>query len=368
MKYDYLIVGAGMFGATFARQAMDAGKTVLVIDKRSHIGANCYTENQKGIDVHIYGPHIFHTNKKEIWDYVNRFAEFNNYINKPKVRYGDNVYSFPINLMTLHQLWGVTTPAEAEEKLKEVRVPNDNPKNLEEWILSQVGQEVYETFIKGYTMKQWKKHPRELPASIIKRLPIRLNFDENYFFDKYQGIPIGGYTGMIQNMLSGADVELSVDYFEDKESWDSKADKIVFTGKIDEYYDYRFGKLEYRSLRFEREWKDCSDYQGNAVINYTSYDVPYTRIVEHQHFQPQSAGSHAETLIVKEYPDDWKPGKVPYYPVNDEVNASVYKKYSALARREQGVIFGGRLAEYRYYDMHQVIGSALQKSKKELAI
>jgi len=366
MKYDYLVVGAGMFGATFTRQALDAGKTVLVIDKRNHIAGNCYSENQNGIDVHVYGPHIFHTNDKKIWEFVNKFAEFNNYVNKPKVRFGDNIYSFPINLMTLHQLWGVKTPEEAIEKLEEVRIPNEDPQNLEEWILSQVGQEVYETFIKGYTMKQWKKHPRELPASIIKRLPIRMNFDENYFFDRYQGCPIGGYTSMIRNMLDGAAIELGVDYFASKSSWDEMAHKVVFTGKIDEYYGYRFGKLEYRSLRFEAEWHDVADGQGNAVINYTSPDIPYTRVVEHQHFQPQTAGTHGRTLLVKEFPEDWSPGKVPYYPINDEINSSIFKKYSILARKEADIIFGGRLAEYRYYDMHQVIGSALTKAAKEL--
>lgn len=366
-KYDYLIVGAGMFGSTFARQAMDAGKTVLVIDKREHIAGNCYSENQNGIDVHVYGPHIFHTNNKKIWGFVNRFAEFNNYVNKPKVRFGNKIYSFPINLMTLHQLWGVKTPEEAKKKLDEVRIPNEDPQNLEEWILSQVGREVYETFIKGYTMKQWKKHPRELPASIIKRLPIRMNFDENYFFDRYQGIPVNGYTEMIGNMLDGATIKLGVDYFKSKDKWDNVANKIVFTGKIDEYYGYQFGKLEYRSLRFEREWKDVDDEQGNAVVNYTSPDVPYTRIVEHQHFQPQTAGKHGHTLIVKEYPEDWESGKVPYYPINDDMNSAIFKKYSALSRKETGVIFGGRLAEYRYYDMHQVIGSALTKAEKELS-
>ena len=364
MKYDYLIVGAGMFGSTFAREMMDNGKSVLVLDKRDHIGGNCYTEKRSGVDVHVYGPHIFHTNNERIWNFVNRFTEFNQYINKPKVNFRGNIYSFPINLMTLHQLWGVTTPAEAEAKLQEVRIPCENPQNLEEWILSQVGREVYETFIKGYTMKQWKRHPSELPASIIKRLPIRMIFEENYFFDKYQGIPVDGYTGMISKMLEGAEVHLGVDYLEDRAKWDALADKTVFTGKIDEFFEYEYGYLEYRSLRFDHEVHD-GDYQGNAVVNYTDYEVPSTRIVEHKHFQPQDAPNIKKTVITKEYPQDWTPSKVPYYPVNDKKNNDMFKKYSVLARNSD-IIFGGRLAEYRYYDMHQVIGSALQKAKKEL--
>jgi UDP-galactopyranose mutase len=364
MKYDYLIVGAGMFGATFAREMMDVGKTVLILDKREHIGGNCYTEDREGVDVHVYGPHIFHTNDKKIWQFVNRFAEFNQYINKPKVNFRGKIYSFPINLMTLYQLWGVTTPKEAKKKLDEVRIPCENPQNLEEWILSQVGREVYETFIKGYTMKQWKRHPSELPASIIKRLPIRLIFEENYFFDKYQGIPIGGYTNMINRMLKGADVRVGIDYLEDREAWNSLADRIVFTGKIDEFFGYQFGYLEYRSLKFDHEVHD-GDYQGNAVVNYTDYEVPYTRIVEHKHFQPQTAADIKKTVITKEYPQDWTPEKVPYYPVNDKKNGDTFKKYSVLARNSN-IIFGGRLAEYRYYDMHQVVGSALQKARKEL--
>lgn len=363
--YDYLIVGSGLFGATFARQVTDAGYKCLVIDKRDHIGGNVYSEKREGIDVHVYGAHIFHTSNDRIWEYVNRFAKFNNYINKPKVRFEDNIFSFPINLMTLHQLWGVTTPAEAEAKLEEVRIPCENPDNLEDWILSQVGREVYETFVKGYTMKQWQRDPKELPASIIKRLPIRLTFDENYFFDKYQGIPVEGYTSMVQNMLEGIEVRTGVDYFADKGELDSLADRIVFTGKIDEYYDFRFGELEYRTLRFEHESIE-GDFQGNAVINYTHPEVPFTRILEHKHFQPQTAGNIPNTIITREYSDEYKRGKTPYYPINNDKNNKMYKKYEVLARREEGVIFGGRLAEYKYYDMHQVIGSALVKSRKEL--
>jgi UDP-galactopyranose mutase len=364
-QYDYLIVGSGLFGATFAREMTDAGYKCLIIDKRDHIGGNVYSEKRSGIDVHVYGAHIFHTNSDKIWDYVNRFATFNNYINKPKVRFNDKIFSFPINLMTLHQLWGVTSPAEAKAKIEEVRIPCDNPDNLEDWILSQVGREVYETFIKGYTMKQWQRDPKELPASIIKRLPIRMVFEENYFFDKYQGIPNEGYTTMVDNMLEGVDVRTGIDYFQDQNRWNSLAQTVVFTGKIDEYFDFRFGELEYRTLRFEHEELE-GDFQGNAVINYTHPDVPYTRILEHKHFQPQTASNIANTIITKEYPDEYTRGKTPYYPINDEKNSKMYKKYEHLSKKEEGVIFGGRLSEYRYYDMHQVIGSALVKAKREL--
>jgi UDP-galactopyranose mutase len=364
-QYDYLIVGAGIFGATFAREMTDAGKECLVIDKRPHIGGNVYSEKRNGIDVHVYGAHIFHTNNERIWNYVNRFATFNNYINKPKIRFNDRIFSFPINLMTLHQLWGVMTPAEAEKKLEEVRIPCENPDNLEDWILSQVGREVYETFIKGYTMKQWQRDPKELPASIIKRLPIRMVFEENYFFDKYQGIPVDGYTSMVANMLEGVSVWTGVDYFSDKEEFNSLAKKVVFTGKIDEYFGFRHGELEYRTLRFEHEELE-GDFQGNAVVNYTHPDVPFTRIVEHKHFLPATAGKLKNTIVTREYSDEYSRGKTPYYPINDEKNGSMFKKYAALAAEQEGTIFGGRLAEYKYYDMHQVIGSALVKAKREL--
>ena len=364
-KYDYLIVGSGIFGSTFAREMTDAGYRCLVIDKRNHIAGNVYSEKRNGADVHVYGAHIFHTSNDRIWDYVNRFATFNNYINKPKIRYNDRIFSFPINLMTLHQLWGVMTPAEAEAKLEEVRIPCENPDNLEDWILSQVGREVYETFIKGYTMKQWQRDPRELPASIIKRLPIRMVFEENYFFDKYQGIPKEGYTQMVANMLEGIEVRTGVDYFMNKDELNSLADKVVFTGKIDEYFGYQFGELEYRTLRFEHEELE-GDFQGNAVINYTHPEIPYTRIVEHKHFLPETANKIPNTIITREYSDEYKRGKTPYYPINNEKNTSMYKKYAAMAHEESGVIFGGRLAEYKYYDMHQVIGSALVKAKREL--
>lgn len=366
-KYDYLVVGSGMFGATFARVAMDAGKSVLIIDKRSHIGGNCYTEKVEGIDVHIYGPHIFHTSDDRIWQFVNRFTKFENFVNKPKVSYRDKIYSFPINLMTLYQLWGVKTPAEAEEKLRSVRVPCDNPQNLEDWILSQVGREIYETFIEGYTRKQWGRHPSELPASIIKRLPIRLYFEENYFTDTYQGIPSDGYTAMMEKMIEGADVRLGTDFLEDRETWESLADKVVYTGKIDELFEYRFGELEYRSLDFETFVAD-GDYQGNAVINYTEADVPYTRIVEHKHFVPRTAAKHEKTVVTKEYPAKWTREKTPYYPVRDKKNEDLYHRYKALAEEKTNYVFGGRLAEYVYYDMHQVIGSALAKAKKEMEV
>ena len=364
-KYDYLIVGAGLFGSVFAQQALEAGKSCLVIDKREHIGGNVYSEKRDGIDIHVYGAHIFHTNSDRIWEYVNRFATFNKYINKPKVRFDDRIFSFPINLMTLHQLWGVTTPAEAEAKLQEVRIPCEDPDNLEDWILSQIGQEIYQTFIRGYTMKQWQRDPKELPASIIKRLPIRLIFEENYFFDKYQGIPVDGYTSMVEKMLKGVEVRKGIDYFKNKAELNALADKVVFTGKIDEYFDYSEGELEYRTLRFEHEHLE-GDFQGNAVVNYTHPDVPFTRILEHKHFLPEKAGDISNTIITREYSAEYSRGKTPYYPINDERNTTIYKKYAEMAKLENDVIFGGRLSEYKYYDMHQVIGSALVRAKREL--
>ena len=364
-KYDYLVVGAGLFGATFARQMADAGYRCLVVDRRKHIGGNVYSEKRDGIDVHVYGAHIFHTNDDGIWQYVNRFAEFNKYINKPKVRYGDKIYSFPINLMTLHQLWGVTSPTEAQKKLDEVRIPCENPDNLEDWILSQVGREIYETFIHGYTLKQWQRDPRELPASIIKRLPIRLIFEENYFFDKYQGIPVDGYTAMVAEMLNGIEVRTGVEYFEHRHELDSMADRIVFTGKVDEYFGYSEGELEYRTLRFEHEHLE-GDFQGNAVVNYTHPDVPFTRILEHKHFLPDTASKIPNTIITREYSAEYKRGKTPYYPINDAKNSAIYGKYVEMKKAKGDIIFGGRLAEYKYYDMHQVVGSALAKARREL--
>ena len=363
MKYDYLIVGSGLFGSVFAYEANKAGKKCLVIEKRKHIAGNCHTENKDGINIHTYGPHIFHTNDRGIWEWISQFTEFHSYKHSPKVNYRDKIYSFPINLMTLHQLWGVNTPEEAKKRLEEESIPCERPSNLEEWILSQVGRDIYETFIKGYTKKQWNRDPKELPSSIIKRLPIRTSYDDNYFFDKYQGIPVGGYTQIFERLLDGIEVRLDTDYFSDRQMYDSMAAKTVFTGKIDEFFDYRFGELEYRSLRFENERIEKEDYQGCSIVNYTEYEIPFTRITEHKHFE----NSKSEvTWITKEYPKDYNRDEVPYYPVNDEKNNAIYGKYKELAKERENVIFGGRLAEYKYYDMHQIIGSALSKSKKEL--
>lgn len=359
--YDYLIIGAGLFGSIFAYEMNKIGKKCLVIEKSNHIGGNCYTENRDGINIHKYGPHIFHTNDKDIWNYINQFVDFNSYKHTPKVNFDNKIYSFPINLMTLYQLWRVTNPIEAQLKLEEVKIKNDNPTNLEEWILSQVGKEIYETFIKGYTQKQWNKNPKELPISIIKRLPIRLTFEDNYFFDKYQGIPIGGYTQIFEKMLEGIEVRLNTNYFNDRDHFNSLAKTIVFTGKIDEFFDYQFGELEYRSLRFELEKHNIEYYQGCSIINYTNYDIPYTRITEHKHFENSKSDV---TWITKEYPKDYKKGDIPYYPINDDKNNKIYNQYKELAKNTPNVIFGGRLAEYKYYDMHQIIGSALSKINK----
>lgn len=365
--FDYLIVGSGLFGSVFARQMSDSGKKCLVIESRNHIGGNVYTERIDEIDVHVYGPHIFHTENEEIWNYVNKFTSFNGFVNRPKVSIGDKIFSFPINLLTLHQLWGVKNPTEARKKLDEVKVKIENPKNLEEHVLSQVGEEIYHLFIKGYTTKQWQVDPKDLPADIIKRLPIRLTFDDNYYFDKFQGVPTQGYAKMIENMLSGIEVKTGIDYFVDKNYWDSIASKVVFTGKIDQFYDYRFGDLQYRSLRFETE-KMNGDFQGNAVVNYTDSSVPFTRIIEHKHFDAdclRRAGDR--TIITREYPKSYSRGDIPYYPINNERNNSTFSKYDDLAKSEKKFLFGGRLAEYRYYDMHQIVGSALVKAKKEIS-
>lgn len=362
MKYDYLVVGSGLFGSVFSQQAVEKGKRCLVIDKRSHIAGNCFTTKEHDIDIHVYGPHIFHTSSKQVWDYINRFTSFNNYVNRPKSRVGNSIFSFPINLMTLHQLWGVTTPEEARKKLEEVRIPCSNPRNLEEWIMSQVGQEIYEKFIYGYTKKQWMREPRELPSSIIKRIPIRLNYDDNYFNDTYQGIPTNGYTTIFEKMLEGCDLQLGVDFFSDKTHFKSLARKIVYTGKIDEYFDYSLGELQYRGLSFINETHE-SDYQGNAVINYPSQDIQWTRITEHKHFTPER--KTLKTVITREIPVVCNKGDTPYYPVGDEENTLRYNEYKKLSSTCTNVIFGGRLAEYKYYDMHQVIGSALHAAKKE---
>lgn len=350
-----------MYGSVFAHECLKRNKKVLVIDKRNHIAGNCYTRNINDINVHIYGPHIFHTNSKKIWEYVNQFVEFNHFVNRPKVSYENKLFSFPINLFTLYQLWGVQNPQQAKNILDSKKIPINNPSNLEEWILSQVGEEIYEIFIKGYTTKQWKLDPKQLPSDIIKRLPIRLTFDDNYFNDRYQGIPIGGYTTMFEKMLDGVDITLETDYFKNRDYWDQQSKYVVFTGKIDEFYEYKYGLLNYRSLRFEHEQLDINDFQGNAIINYPEYNVDYTRIVEHKHFE---FGNQQRTVITKEYPDTWDINKIPYYPINTKDNNDIYGKYQKLSSNESKYIFGGRLAEYRYYDMHQVIGSCLSKIDK----
>ena len=358
--YDYLIVGSGIYGSVFARELTNAGKKVLVIDKRNHIGGNCYTEKIEDINVHKYGPHIFHTSDKQIWDYVNSLVPFNHFSYRPKIKYKDKIYSLPINMMSLYQVYGVTTPEEAKQKLDEVKIPNQSPTNLEEWILSQIGVELYEIFVKGYTTKQWGRDPKDLPSSIIKRLPIRLTFDDNYYFDKYQGIPIGGYTQIFEKLLDGIDVKLNVDYLESKDLWDSKAKKVVYTGPIDAFYDYKFGKLEYRSLKFETEILDIPNYQGIAGMNYGDIDIPYTRIIEHKHFE---FGEQSKTIITKEYP---KTEGEPYYPLNNSINNARYSKYKGLMEQETKYLFGGRLCDYKYYDMHQVFASALKRVKLEI--
>ena len=356
MKYDYLIVGAGLFGAVFAHEAVKRGKKCLVIDKRNHIAGNIYTYEQSGINVHRYGAHIFHTSDKEIWDYVNTFAEFNNYINSPVAVYKDELYNLPFNMNTFSKMWGIRTPAEAksiiESQIKELNI--DNPANLEEQALSLVGRDVYEKLIKGYTRKQWGRECTELPAFIIKRLPLRFTYDNNYFNDRYQGIPIGGYTQIIEKMLEGSDVMLETDYSRFDAS--DIADKVIYTGMIDEYYDYCFGHLAYRTVKFETEELECENYQGNAVVNYTDSEVQWTRIIEHKHFE---FGNQPTTVISKEFSTEWHPGMEPYYPVNDEVNTKLYEKYRELADKETKVYFGGRLGNYKYYDMDKVIRAAL---------
>ncbi len=363
--YDYLIVGAGLFGAVFAREATDRGKKCLVIDKRDHIGGNIYTKEVEGINVHMYGAHIFHTSNKKVWDYVNRFATFNRYTNSPVAYYKGEVYNMPFNMNTFSRLWGVFTPAEAKAKIEEqVREAGiTEPKNLEEQAISLVGRDIYEKLVCGYTEKQWGRRATELPSFIIKRLPVRFTYDNNYFNDKYQGIPEGGYTKMVEKLLEGIDVELSCDYFADREKYNSMADKVLFTGMIDEYYDYVYGELEYRSLRFESEVLDCDNYQGNAVVNYTEYEVPYTRIIEHKHFE---FGTQEKTVITREYPAKWKKGDEPYYPMNDEKNNALYQQYKALGDKEEKVIFGGRLGMYKYFDMHHIVDEALKLSEAEL--
>ena len=357
-EYDDLIVGAGLFGATFARQMTRRGRRVLVIDKREHVGGNVYTRELEGIQVHQYGAHIFHTNDKAVWDYVNRFAEFNRYTNSPVANYRGELFSLPFNMYTFNKLWGVVTPREAEEKIRQQREAAgiSEPKNLEEQAISLVGTDVYEKLVKGYTEKQWGRPCSELPAFIIRRLPVRFTFDNNYFNARFQGIPVGGYTAMVERMLSGIEVRLGVDYLEDKAAWDALADRVVYTGPIDRYFDYCFGPLEYRSVRFETQVLDMPNYQGNAVVNYTDRETPYTRVIEHKHFE---FGTQPKTVISREYSSEWKLGDEPYYPVNDEKNRELYERYRALADKEEHVLFGGRLGEYKYYDMDAVIARAL---------
>lgn len=363
-KYDYLIVGAGLFGAVFAQEAKKRGKKCLVIDKRNHIAGNIYTEDQDGIAVHKYGAHIFHTSNEEVWEYVNRFADFNHYINSPVAVYKDELYNLPFNMNTFSKLWGIQTPQQAKEKIQEqiAELNISQPQNLEEQALSLVGRDVYEKLIKGYTEKQWGRSCTDLPSFIIKRLPLRFIYDNNYFNDPHQGIPKDGYTAMVERMLEGTEVCLETDYFSLIEEQPDIAEKIVFTGMIDEFFHYSEGVLEYRSLHFEEEKMECENYQGNAVVNYTEREVPYTRIIEHKHF---NFGKQPTTVITKEYPKEWKKGDEPYYPINDEKNNSLYQKYKKLADQQKNVIFGGRLGLYQYFDMDKVIAAALLAVKDE---
>ncbi|MDF7676734.1 UDP-galactopyranose mutase [Neisseriaceae bacterium ESL0693] len=360
--YDYLIVGSGLFGAVFAHEAHKRGKKVCVIDKRAHLGGNVYCKEIEGIQVHQYGAHIFHTNDEAIWNYVNQFVAFNNYINSPIALAKGKLYNLPFNMNTFYQLWGVKTPAEARIKLQEEteRYGTQSPRNLEEQALSLVGKDIYETLIKEYTEKQWGKPATELPSFIIKRLPVRLRFDNNYFNDRFQGIPVGGYNRLIDGLLAGVETRVNTDYFADRAYFDALADKVVYTGKIDEYFNYEYGHLSYRSLRFETEVLDTDNYQGNAVVNYNDKTVPFTRIIEHKHFE---FGTQPKTVITREYPQNWDMSKEAYYPINDEHNQHIFKQYQTKAAAMPQVIFGGRLAEYRYYDMHQIIASALKTVK-----
>lgn len=369
-KYDFLIVGAGLFGCMFAHLATQRGKKCLVIDKRPHLGGNLYCEHLEGIHVHRYGAHIFHTNSKRVWDFVNSIVEFNRYTNSPVANYKGQLYNLPFNMNTFYQMWGVTTPAEAQAKLDEQRAEAvakmkaegiDEPRNLEEQALVLIGRDIYERLIKGYTEKQWGRKCTELPAFIIKRLPVRLVFDNNYFNDRYQGIPIGGYNKLIDGLLDGVETQVNTDFFDDRDKWKGVADKIVYTGKIDEYFDYALGKLEYRTVRFETEVLNTPNYQGNAVVNYTEAEVPYTRIIEHKHFEMfgPDVDKNPKTVISREYSTEWAPGMEPYYPVNDSRNSELYARYKALTDKEENVIFGGRLAEYKYYDMAPIVDKVL---------
>ena len=362
--YDYLIVGSGLYGAVFTRQALDAGKSCLVLEKRAHTGGNIRCERIEGIDVHVYGAHIFHTADREVWEYIDRFTPCNRYTNSPIANYKGELYNLPFNMNTFHQMWGVRTPDEARRMIEKQRaVIKGEPKNLEEQAISLVGTDIYEKLVKGYTEKQWGRDCRELPAFIIKRLPVRFTYDNNYFNDPYQGIPIEGYNALTDRLLDGADVILNTDYNSDRDAWNAVADRVVYTGTLDSFYDYRFGKLEYRSLRFETETREDTDnFQGVAVVNYTDVSLPFTRIIEHKHF---AFGTQPKTVITREYPETWTEGMEPYYPVNDDRNGALYAKYAALAAKENRVLFGGRLAEYKYYDMDKVVRAALDAAKRE---
>ena len=359
MKYDYLIVGAGLFGAIFAHEMTKFGKKCLVIERRNHIAGNAYTELKENINVHKYGAHIFHTNNKEVWEYINQFAEFNRFTNSPVANYNGEFYNLPFNMNTFYQMWGVKTPEEAKAKIEEQKAEAniENPQNLEEQAISLIGRDIYEKLVKGYTEKQWGRKCEDLPAFIIKRLPVRFTFDNNYFNDLHQGIPIGGYTKIVEKMLDDIEVKLNTDFFDDKEKWLNISDKIIFTGMIDQYYDYCFGELEYRGLNFEFETLDVENYQGNAVINYTDAETPYTRIIEHKHFENSDS---PKTIITKEYPKNWSKGEEAYYPMNDEKNSELFDKYVELSQKEDKVIFGGRLGMYKYFDMWQVIDESLK--------
>ena len=363
--YDYLIVGAGLYGAVFAREAKKAGKSCLVIDKRDHIAGNIYTQEMEGIQVHRYGAHIFHTNNRQVWEYLGQFAEFNRYTNSPVANYKGEIYNMPFNMNTFNKLWGVITPAQAKAKIQEQRAAAGitEPKNLEEQAISLVGTDIYEKLVKGYTEKQWGRPCSQLPAFIIQRLPVRFVYDNNYFNALYQGVPVGGYTAMVRRMLEGIQVRLGQDYLADKAGWDAQAQKVIYTGPIDAYFGSCYGPLEYRSVRFETEVLDTPNYQGNAVVNYTDAETPYTRIIEHKHFE---FGTQPKTVISREYSAEWKPGDEPYYPVNDQKNGELYARYKALADQEEKTIFGGRLGEYKYYDMDKVVEAALDKAAQEL--
>ena len=373
MKYDYLVVGAGLYGAVFARQAADAGKRVLVIDRRGHIGGNVYTEKVEGIDFHKYGAHIFHTNNETVWRYVNRFVSFNRFTNSPVANYKGELYSLPFNMYTFNKMWGVVTPEQAQEKIETQRreAGISDPRNLEEQAISLVGVDIYEKLIKGYTQKQWGRPCRELPSFIIKRLPVRFTFDNNYFNALHQGIPMGGYTRLVENLLKGVEVRLNLDYLEHRQELDALADRVLYTGPIDAYFGYALGALEYRSVRFEHELLDMPNFQGNAAVNYTDAETPYTRIIEHKWFtfgKDEEGRDLPQTVISREYSSEWHPGDEPYYPVNDHKNSALYERYKALGQQEQKVLFGGRLGEYKYYDMDAVIAAALEAAGRELTM